>query len=339
MRDRRRRWRVACGGITVGAVLGWLAGRWNASNEALLRASSPATTAAPPITVLPEASIPDDPWPGSLCLSLSSFSPAVSLPDADVAPPPTLPLMVASGHCGSALDARSCAAVLAAAASGRSPCLRNWAWSHAAGTWKLAVGLAAGVRSAPGVPLAEQPLLSVLGPTLRRSLHPAYAYRLHLTHDADDGLWAEPASRDAATAALLAFAHSPHTPPSASAPSAPSSPDPSTAERIEVSVHWHACPDCAGRPAWAHSHAAVAAVAGGAEYVFRINDDTAMPVNAAWTRDMIEELTARRVVPNVGVTGPDFDFPVPTPVLSHDFTHRTHVLVHGWHYPPTLPDW
>jgi len=40
-----------------------------------------------------------------------------------------------------------------------------------------------------------------------------------------------------------------------------------------------------------------------------------------------------------GVVGPDFDFNVETPVLSHDFTHKTHARVFGFHYPPTLPDW
>jgi len=210
--------------------------------------------------------------------------------------------------------------------------LRNWAWSTSAGAWKLAIGIAAGVRGVAGVALEQQPLFSVLAASLRDALHPGFAYRLHLVYDSDDAVYADATNRAAAGGAVMSMV----LPAAAGRRLQGQTP---LTGAIDLSVHWQICGDCSGKPARAHSNAAVAAVMEGAEYVFRVNDDTGMPPDASWTQVMIDELTQRRPVPNLGVTGPDFEFPVETPVLSHDFTHRLHIATHGWHYPPSLPDW
>jgi hypothetical protein len=93
-----------------------------------------------------------------------------------------------------------------------------------------------------------------------------------------------------------------------------------------------------GKPAWAQNDAALAAFKEGADYVFRTNDDTQMPTTKGWETMFISDLRSRRPVPNLGVVGP-MHSGGNTDVLTHDFTHRTHAVIHGFYYPRTLPTW
>lgn len=93
-----------------------------------------------------------------------------------------------------------------------------------------------------------------------------------------------------------------------------------------------------GKPAWSQNDAAVAAFREGADYVLRTNDDTEMPVRKDWASAFIADLRGRPGFPNVGVVGPASDKP-PQNVLTHDFTHRTHVMIHGFYYPRSMPTW
>jgi len=104
-----------------------------------------------------------------------------------------------------------------------------------------------------------------------------------------------------------------------------------------VSIHWVHC-NYAGKPAWAHSDAVMAAFREGADYVIRMNDDTAFPTVKDWADRMVSDMRGRKPIPNLGVVGPACSAGANW-ILTHDFTHRTHAAVFGVHYPRSLPDW
>jgi hypothetical protein len=181
----------------------------------------------------------------------------------------------------------------------------------------IIIGIACGIRHVLGEELSTQPLLTVLLPSLGQSLDAKYTYRLYFTYDTDDHIWTGKLARDAADERVAETARS---------------------ENVNISVHWVECTTCSGKPAVAHSQAVIAAYLEGCQYVFRVNDDTEMPKHREWTNIFIADLAARPI-PNLGVVGPEFVMTSATPILSHDFTHWTHVAIHGFHYPPSLPNW
>lgn len=80
------------------------------------------------------------------------------------------------------------------------------------------------------------------------------------------------------------------------------------------------------------------AFAAGADYVLRTNDDTQLPARADWVSALISDLRGRQPVPNLGVVGPACS-QGNTAILTHDFVHRMHILVHGFYYPRSFPAW
>jgi hypothetical protein len=93
-----------------------------------------------------------------------------------------------------------------------------------------------------------------------------------------------------------------------------------------------------GKPAWAQNDAAMQAYADGADYVLRTNDDSELPQRPGWTSVFISDLLSRQPVPNLGVVGPTCNQGA-TYILTHDFTHRTHIEVHGTYYPRAFATW
>jgi hypothetical protein len=105
------------------------------------------------------------------------------------------------------------------------------------------------------------------------------------------------------------------------------------ARRMQVSCPYQ------GKPAWAQNDAAMAAFKeGAADYVLRTNDDTILPSKQGWETLLIRDLRSRRPVPNLGVVGPSCK-EGNTRILTHDFVHRTHVVIHGFYYPRVFPTW
>jgi hypothetical protein len=77
------------------------------------------------------------------------------------------------------------------------------------------------------------------------------------------------------------------------------------------------------------------AIRDGADYVYRINDDTEF--RTPWASAFTLQL-ANFNPPNLGVVGPtckEGNYRI----LTHDFVHKTHAYVFGVHYPPVLMDW
>ena len=77
----------------------------------------------------------------------------------------------------------------------------------------------------------------------------------------------------------------------------------------------------------------------GADFIFRVNDDT--EVTSPFARRFVERLAAFEP-PNVGVVGPRTKATSGgnPRILTHDFTHRTHMEIFGAeYYPRPLVDW
>ena len=77
------------------------------------------------------------------------------------------------------------------------------------------------------------------------------------------------------------------------------------------------------------------AAADGADYLYRINDDT--KTTAPFATAMVGALE-NMMPPQLGVAGPECR-QGNQQILTHDFVHKSHLAVFGLHYPPTLPDW
>jgi len=78
-----------------------------------------------------------------------------------------------------------------------------------------------------------------------------------------------------------------------------------------------------------------AAVDDGADYLYRINDDTEFVT--PWVVQAISTLRSYSP-PNVGVVGP-ICREGNTRIITHDFVHRTHLAIFDYYYPPILSDW
>ena len=79
-----------------------------------------------------------------------------------------------------------------------------------------------------------------------------------------------------------------------------------------------------------------AAIADGADYIVRVNDDTEF-VTQHWIPKGIHGLL-NFDPPNVGVVGP-LCRQGNTHILTHDMIHSTHYTIFGWHYPPEFDNW
>jgi len=96
--------------------------------------------------------------------------------------------------------------------------------------------------------------------------------------------------------------------------------------------------ECAysGRPAWAQNDAMIAAYLNGADYFYRINDDTVL-ATANWLSSFTNVLSSYQPR-NIGVVGPTHDSGN-LKILTYDFVHRTHIEIFGFYYPRVFTDW
>jgi hypothetical protein len=71
-----------------------------------------------------------------------------------------------------------------------------------------------------------------------------------------------------------------------------------------------------------------------ADYIYRVNDDTELAT--PWAGALVRALAT---MDNVGAVGP-MCRQGNRKILTHDFTHRTHMAIFdGQYYPPALSDW
>lgn len=89
------------------------------------------------------------------------------------------------------------------------------------------------------------------------------------------------------------------------------------------------------KPGPVFNNISAAAVESGCEYLYRINDDTELL--GQWTSKFVKALQGFDP-PNVGIVGPTCH-EGNSAILTHDFVHRTHHAIFGYHYPSSLTDW
>ena len=94
--------------------------------------------------------------------------------------------------------------------------------------------------------------------------------------------------------------------------------------------------DLHGAPSQVVSQLVLQAYADGFDYFYQVNDDTSF-TTPNWAPDLIKMLTDNPLIPNFGVTGPlDVNN---DKIFTHSFTHRTHIDVFGYLFPPFFRNW
>jgi len=174
--------------------------------------------------------------------------------------------------------------------------------------------------------VVEQPLFTHLLPSMARTLAASadagYDVAMYVGFDKGDRLWDSAAMRPKAAALALAAAQ----PTLTKAP-----------PRLRVTLLFVRCNS--KNMVQASNCIAKRAHDDGASYSYRINDDTEL-LATNWVGRFTSALQSMRP-PNVGVLGPtsDGDYAAEMDILTYDFTHRTHLLMFGWHYPPSMANW
>ena len=104
---------------------------------------------------------------------------------------------------------------------------------------------------------------------------------------------------------------------------------------IFISLHAVGVLNPLKRPGPVFTAIAQAAYTLGAEYFYRVNDDSEFL--GRWPALYVQQL--QRLSPPYGVIGPSA-FESKNRILTHDFVHRTHLdIFHGVYYPPEFTDW
>ncbi len=161
------------------------------------------------------------------------------------------------------------------------------------------------------------PFFRSLLPSFCRTASGGYDYYFYLAYDYDDQYFQESEFRDRFAAAFCCYCRT-HCPTNST-----------------YTLRFLLCP-YSRRPAWAQNDAMLEAYLDGADYFYRVNDDTVMET-PDWTEIFIGTLAAYRP-PYVGVVGPKHrgDSRV---LLTYDFVHRTHIDILGFYYPRKFPEW
>ena len=89
------------------------------------------------------------------------------------------------------------------------------------------------------------------------------------------------------------------------------------------------------KPGPAFNFMTAAAYEDGADYIYRVNDDTKFV--GPWASSAVATLAAFSP-PNVGVVGP-LCAEGNTLIMTHDLVHRTHLAIFEHYYPPVFSDW
>lgn len=204
---------------------------------------------------------------------------------------------------------------------------------------RLVIAIALGVHSGQAqisseADLIKLPVISVLLSSFLPTAQPHHLYRFYFAYDHNDRIYERQDYRDKisqmyADSFKVEDGKRWH-------PEGYSYEGPADSSRLLYSVHWVHC-DFASKPSWAHTDAIMAAYKEGADYAYRTNDDTKFPELKYWADMWILNLRSRKPA-NVGVVGPACGEGA-TWILTHDFTHKTHVVIFGFQYPRSLPNW
>ena len=169
---------------------------------------------------------------------------------------------------------------------------------------KVCVLTATTSRLGPGSSDMQLPKYAI--PSLVQTIEPEFVYTLYIGYDSDDLYYAE-LERQLEMDALA----------------------------YPVPIRWIKCDNLARKPGPIFNNVSTQAVAEGCDYLYRINDDT--EIQGKWASEFIKVMHSFRPA-NIGVVGPTCH-EGNTAILTHDFVHKTHHAIFGFHYPPILTDW
>ena len=162
------------------------------------------------------------------------------------------------------------------------------------------------------------PFLRTFLPSLCKTIEPGpYRYTVYLAYDNDDDFFLESKYRILFMAKVRDIKE--HTCP----------------EAVDLKVRFINCYHT-GHPAWAQNDAMYEAYLDNADFFYRINDDTAL-ITPGWTKAFMEILQNANPR-NIGVVGPSH-IGGNEAILVHDFVHSSHIVIFGFYYPRTFPDW
>jgi hypothetical protein len=105
----------------------------------------------------------------------------------------------------------------------------------------------------------------------------------------------------------------------------------------QVPFTFHIYANTRSRNTWAVNYATQRGYEEGADFFYRINDDTVLYANN-WSSVFVAELAAMRPIPYLGVTGPADPYQN-NEVLTHSFISRRHYEFYGTHFPFLLGNW
>lgn len=183
----------------------------------------------------------------------------------------------------------------------------------------VAVGGGVSGRGWQTKPLKDLPLVKILGRSLLATASPGVKYILALCYDVDDPIFAKESTRAQVDQAIEAMRTA------------------GSGEHVNLRTMWLSG-DNAGKPSIAHAMAMEAAAKAGADFLYRVNDDTELR-DAHWTEHLVAQLLALNP-PLLGMVAPGMQDSDPLPFTAHDFVHVTHLDVFdGQYYPRSLPKW
>ncbi|KAJ1627432.1 hypothetical protein T492DRAFT_1024879 [Pavlovales sp. CCMP2436] len=181
----------------------------------------------------------------------------------------------------------------------------------------VAIGVSSTTRTLSVSAVQELSLFRLMLPSLVRTAQVGFEYWIYIAHDMGDKFF-----DSAATSRLVVAWCAEHVV------------GPLRARGIDASVLLLRFNNTVGKPGPVFNYMMAAAAEDGADFLYRINDDTELE-GGSWTSQAVEALGRRN---NVGVVGP-ICFEGNVNILTHDFVHRTHLEIHRTYYPPVFTDW
>ncbi|KAJ1478892.1 hypothetical protein T484DRAFT_2912558 [Baffinella frigidus] len=171
--------------------------------------------------------------------------------------------------------------------------------------------------------LADSPLFTQLLPSIRRTSLPGYEVWVYVGYDRGDLFYDDETNL---AAIRKWFARNVAAPLERE-------------RKVRARLALVQCVNVLRKPGPVFNLVTAAAAADGAEYLFRVNDDTEL-LTSGWAGIMVDQLKAFSPA-NLGVVGPrgSHDASSTRMMLTHDFVHRTHLRIFGVYYPPILSDW
>jgi hypothetical protein len=187
----------------------------------------------------------------------------------------------------------------------------------ASGKPVVAIGISTTTRTLRVRDLSDLSLFRIMLPSLARTAEARFEYWVYLAHDIGDAFFDSAESNRA----VVAWVGEQVVTPLA-------------ARGVDASVLLLRFNNTVHKPGPVFNFMMAAAAQDGADYLYRINDDTELE-GADWTSRAVEQLVA---LSHVGVVGP-ICYEGNVNILTHDFVHRTHLEIFQTYYPPVFSDW